>query len=81
MYQEVAEPRRSSLLPRAPAAELFGYEPEWLDRAPPAPLRRSRCGNPHLRSRLQAGKWCWTWQRRRTRQHHRRMAGGADGAR
>src|SRR5256886_12552410 len=39
------------------AAELFGYEREWLDRAQPGAVASfAGVGNPHLRSRLQAGE-------------------------
>jgi SAM-dependent methyltransferase len=39
------------------AAELFGYDREWLDRAPPGAVASfAGVGNPHLRSRLQAGE-------------------------
>jgi len=49
LYQEVAEhPEREFILPRAPGQpELFGYEPEWLDRAPPGAVGVvRRCGQP-----------------------------------
>jgi len=39
------------------AAELFGYAPEWLDRAPAGAVASfAGVGNPHERSNLQAGE-------------------------
>ncbi len=39
------------------AAEMFGYEREWLDRAPAGAVASfAGVGNPHLRSRLQPGE-------------------------
>src|SRR5207253_3427592 len=39
------------------AAEMFGYERAWLDGAPPGAVASfAGVGNPHLRSRLQAGE-------------------------
>lgn len=39
------------------AAELFEYDPEWLDRAPPASVASfAGVGNPHLRSALREGE-------------------------
>jgi arsenite methyltransferase len=39
------------------AAELFGYDPAWLDRAPAhAVASFAGVGNPHLRSRIQPGE-------------------------
>ena len=58
MYQEVAEhpEREFHFYHGRQAAEMFGYEPEWLDRAPPGAVASfAGVGNPHLRSRLQAG--------------------------
>ncbi|HSR41418.1 MAG TPA: methyltransferase domain-containing protein, partial [Longimicrobiales bacterium] len=38
------------------AAELFAYEPAWLERAPPGAVRSfAGVGNPHLRAGIQAG--------------------------
>jgi arsenite methyltransferase len=59
MYQEVAEhPEAEFHFHHGRlAAERFGYEPEWLDRAPPGAVASfAGVGNPHLRSRLQAGE-------------------------
>ena len=58
MYQEVAEHPEGEFhfYHGRQAAEMFGYEPEWLDRAPPGAVASfAGVGNPHLRSRLQAG--------------------------
>ncbi|HEX9581004.1 MAG TPA: methyltransferase domain-containing protein [Gemmatimonadales bacterium] len=39
-----------------PAAQMFGYEPAWLGRAPAGAVASfAGVGNPHLRSRLGAG--------------------------
>jgi len=39
------------------AAELFEYDPEWLDAAPPGSVASfAGVGNPHLRSDLQPGE-------------------------
>ena len=39
------------------AAELFDYDPEWLDRAPEAALASfAGVGNPHLRAEIQPGE-------------------------
>jgi len=39
------------------AAELFEYEPAWLDEAPPEAVASfAGVGNPHLRSRLEEGQ-------------------------
>ena len=39
------------------AAELFGYDPAWLDRAPAGALACfAGVGNPHLRSAIQPGE-------------------------
>src|SRR2546430_15818691 len=59
MYQEVAEhPEGEFHFHHGRlAAELFGYEREWLDRAPPGAVASfAGVGNPHLRSRLQPGE-------------------------
>ena len=38
------------------AAQLFGYSPEWLDRAPAGAVASfAGVGNPHERSNLQPG--------------------------
>jgi SAM-dependent methyltransferase len=58
MYQEVAEHPEGEFhfYHGRQAAEMFGYAPEWLDRAPPGAVASfAGVGNPHLRSRLQAG--------------------------
>src|SRR2546425_10930753 len=59
MYQDVAEHPEGEFhfYHGRQAAEMFGYEPEWLDRAPPGAVASfAGVGNPHLRSRLQAGE-------------------------
>ena len=59
MYQEVAEHPEGEFhfYHGRQAAELFGYERDWLDRAPPGAVASfAGVGNPHLRSRLQAGE-------------------------
>src|SRR5438105_1021027 len=59
MYQQVAEhPEGEFHFPHGRrAAELFGYEREWLDRAPPAAVASfAGVGNPHLRRRPHAGE-------------------------
>jgi SAM-dependent methyltransferase len=59
MYQEVAEhpEQEFHFYHGRVAAEMFGYEREWLDRAPPGAVRSfAGVGNPHLRSRLQPGE-------------------------
>src|SRR5205807_9836883 len=59
MYQEVAEHPEPEFhfCHGRQAAELFGYEPEWLDRAPPGAVASfAGVGNPHLRSALQPGE-------------------------
>src|SRR5207237_6257391 len=59
MYQEVAEHPEGEFHFHhgRRAAELFGYEREWLDGAPPGAVASfAGVGNPHLRSRLQAGE-------------------------
>ena len=58
MYQEVAEHPEGEFhfYHGRQAAEMFGYEREWLDRAPPGAVASfAGVGNPHLRSRLHAG--------------------------
>lgn len=59
MYQEVADNPRSEFhfFHGREAAELFEYEPGWLDRAPPGAIASfAGVGNPHLRSALQPGE-------------------------
>jgi len=59
MYQEVAEHPEAEFhfYHGRQAAEMFGYDREWLDRAPPGAVASfAGVGNPHLRSRLQAGQ-------------------------
>ncbi|HEY6922841.1 MAG TPA: methyltransferase domain-containing protein [Steroidobacteraceae bacterium] len=59
MYQEVAEHPEGEFhfYHGRQAAEMFGYEREWLDRAPPGAVASfAGVGNPHLRSRLQPGE-------------------------
>ena len=59
MYQEVAEHPEAEFhfYHGRPAAELFGYERAWLDRAPPGAVASfAGVGNPHLRSQLQPGE-------------------------
>jgi len=59
MYQEVADNPRQEFhfFHGREAAEMFGYEPAWLDRAPAgAVVSFAGVGNPHLRSRLQPGE-------------------------
>jgi len=59
MYQEVADHPDAEFhfYHGREAAELFGYDPEWLDRAPAAAVASfAGVGNPHLRSDLEAGE-------------------------
>jgi SAM-dependent methyltransferase len=59
MYQEVAEHPEGEFhfYHGREAAEMFGYERAWLDRAPAGAVASfAGVGNPHLRSRLQAGE-------------------------
>jgi SAM-dependent methyltransferase len=59
MYQEVADKPESTFhfYHGREAAELFGYAPEWLDRAPSGAVASfAGVGNPHLRSNLQPGE-------------------------
>src|SRR5712691_2052802 len=59
MYQEVAEHPEEEFhfFHGREAAEMFGYEREWLDRAPAGAVASfAGVGNPHLRSRLQPGE-------------------------
>jgi arsenite methyltransferase len=59
MYQDVAENPNAEyhFYHGREAAELFGYEKEWLDRAPAGAVASfAGVGNPHLRSNVQAGE-------------------------
>ena len=59
MYQEVAERPEGEFhfFHGRRAAEMFGYERDWLDRAAPGAVASfAGVGNPHLRSRLQPGE-------------------------
>lgn len=59
MYQEVADNPRGEFhfFHGREAAELFGYAPEWLDRAPAGAVASfAGVGNPHERSDLQPGE-------------------------
>ena len=59
MYQAVADQPESTFhfFHGREAAELFGYEAEWLDRAPAGAVASfAGVGNPHERSRLQSGE-------------------------
>jgi len=59
MYQEVADNPKGEFhfLHGREAAELFGYAPEWLDRAPVGAVASfAGVGNPHERSNLQPGE-------------------------
>lgn len=59
MYQEVAEQPEGQFhfYHGREAAELFGYEPAWLDRAPAGAVASfAGVGNPHLRSAVQPGE-------------------------
>ena len=59
MYQEVADhpDEEFHFFHGRVAAELFGYEREWLDRAPSGAVASfAGVGNPHLRSRLEPGE-------------------------
>ena len=59
MYQEVADNPSGSFhfFHGREAAELFGYPPEWLDRAPVSAVGSfAGVGNPHERSNLQPGE-------------------------
>jgi SAM-dependent methyltransferase len=58
MYQEMAQHPEGQFhfYHGRPAAELFGYAAEWLDRAPAGAVASfAGVGNPHLRSQLRAG--------------------------
>jgi arsenite methyltransferase len=59
MYQEVADHPEGDFHFHhgREAAELFGYLPEWLDRAPAGAVASfAGVGNPHERSELQPGE-------------------------
>src|SRR5258708_12412459 len=58
MYQEVANNPKGEFhfFHGRDAAQLFGYAPEWLDRAPSSAVASfAGVGNPHERSNLQPG--------------------------
>ena len=59
MYQEVADDpaKEFHFFHGREAAELFEYEPKWLDRAPEGAVASfAGVGNPHLRSDIQPGE-------------------------
>lgn len=59
MYQEVADSPEGEFhfYHGREAAELFGYDPEMLDRAPEGAVASfAGVGNPHLRSEIQEGE-------------------------
>jgi arsenite methyltransferase len=59
MYQEVAERPEAEFhfFHGREAARMFGYDPEWLDRAPATAVASfAGVGNPHLRSELRPGE-------------------------
>lgn len=59
MYQDVADKPEGEyhFFHGREAAELFGYESAWLDRAPAGAVASfAGVGNPHLRSALQPGE-------------------------
>jgi len=59
MYQDVADSpdQEFHFFHGREAAELFGYDPAWLDRAPPGAVNSfAGVGNPHLRSGIQPGE-------------------------
>jgi SAM-dependent methyltransferase len=59
MYEEIAERPDGEFhfFHGREAAELFGYEAEWLDRAPAGAVASfAGVGNPHVRSDLQPGE-------------------------
>jgi SAM-dependent methyltransferase len=59
MYQEVADKPEATFhfYHGREAAELFGYDPEWLERAPDGAVSSfAGVGNPHERSALQPGE-------------------------
>ncbi len=59
MYQEVADNPEAEFhfYHGRAAAELFEYDPEWLDRAPESAVSSfAGVGNPHLRADIQPGE-------------------------
>jgi arsenite methyltransferase len=59
MYQEVADHPENEFhfFHGREAAELFGYAPEWLEKAPKEAVDSfAGVGNPHLRSALEPGE-------------------------
>jgi len=59
MYQEVADHPEGDFhfFHGRQAAEMFGYQTEWLDRAPSGAVASfAGVGNPHERSRIQPGE-------------------------
>jgi len=59
MYQDVADNPQGEyhFFHGREAAELFGYDPAWLDRAPAGAVASfAGVGNPHLRSAIQPGE-------------------------
>ncbi|MBI4502512.1 MAG: methyltransferase domain-containing protein, partial [Gemmatimonadetes bacterium] len=59
MYQEVAVRPQGQFhfYHGRPAAEMFGYRPDWLDRAPAGAVASfAGVGNPHVRSRVSTGE-------------------------
>lgn len=59
MYQDVADNPQGEFhfYHGREAAELFGYEPAWLEQAPAGAVDSfAGVGNPHLRSKIQAGE-------------------------
>lgn len=59
MYQDVADHPENEFhfYHGREAAELFGYESAWLDRAPAGAVASfAGVGNPHLRSEIQTGE-------------------------
>lgn len=59
MYQDVADNPGGEFhfFHGREAAELFGYDPAWLDRAPAGAVASfAGVGNPHLRSEIQPGE-------------------------
>ena len=59
MYQEVAEHPDGEFhfFHGRQAAEMFGYERDWLDRAPAGAVASfAGVGNPHVRSQLRPGE-------------------------
>ncbi len=59
MYQDVADHPEGEFhfFHGRQAAELFGYDPAWLDRAPSGAVDSfAGVGNPHVRSAIQPGE-------------------------